>query len=48
MERLTDDLDVLADRLESELADGGCVLVIRNTVKRVLETARALRDRFGV
>ncbi|WP_434097556.1 CRISPR-associated helicase Cas3' [Streptomyces viridosporus] len=47
VERLDDDLDLLADRLESELADGGCVLVIRNTVKRVLETARALRDRFG-
>ncbi|MET9778494.1 CRISPR-associated helicase Cas3' [Streptomyces sp. NPDC006367] len=47
VERLADGLDVLADRLESELADGGCVLVIRNTVKRVLETARALRDRFG-
>ncbi|WP_443049035.1 CRISPR-associated helicase Cas3' [Streptomyces sp. M92] len=47
LERLADGLDVLADRLESELADGGCVLVIRNTVKRVLETARALRDRFG-
>ncbi|MFB9346008.1 CRISPR-associated helicase Cas3' [Streptomyces heliomycini] len=47
VERLADDLDALADRLESELADGGCVLVIRNTVKRVLETARALRDRFG-
>ncbi|WP_077801131.1 CRISPR-associated helicase/endonuclease Cas3 [Streptomyces sp. JHA26] len=47
VERLTDDPDVLADRLESELTDGGCVLVIRNTVKRVLETARALRARFG-
>ncbi|MFI2415660.1 CRISPR-associated helicase Cas3' [Streptomyces sp. NPDC018947] len=47
LERLPDGLDVLANRLESELADGGCVLVIRNTVKRVLETARALRDRFG-
>ncbi|MGZ3103491.1 CRISPR-associated helicase Cas3' [Streptomyces sp. H72] len=47
VERLADGVDVLADRLESELADGGCVLVIRNTVGRVLETARALRDRFG-
>ncbi|MGC9441990.1 CRISPR-associated helicase Cas3' [Streptomyces sp. WG5] len=47
VERLADGLDVLADRLESELIDGGCVLVIRNTVRRVLETARALRDRFG-
>ncbi|MDO0930167.1 CRISPR-associated helicase Cas3' [Streptomyces sp. TG1A-8] len=47
VERLADDLDVLTDRLEGQLADGGCVLVIRNTVKRVLETARALRARFG-
>ncbi|MFE1028328.1 CRISPR-associated helicase Cas3' [Streptomyces sp. NPDC058818] len=47
VERLADGLDVLADRLERELTDGGCVLVIRNTVRRVLETARALRDRFG-
>lgn len=46
-ERLADGLDVLADRLEDELVDGGAVLVIRNTVKRVLETAAALRDRFG-
>lgn len=47
VERLTDGLDVLADRLEEELTDGGCALVIRNTVARVLETADALRDRFG-
>ncbi|MFF5471925.1 CRISPR-associated helicase Cas3' [Streptomyces achromogenes] len=47
LERLDDGLDVLADRLENELADGGCALVIRNTVRRVLETAGALRDRFG-
>ncbi|MEU9271939.1 CRISPR-associated helicase Cas3' [Streptomyces sp. NPDC048251] len=47
IERLEDGLDVLAGRLETELADGGCVLVVRNTVKRVLETARVLRERFG-
>lgn len=47
VECLADDLDLLADRLKSELADGGCALVIRNTVKRVLETARALRDTVG-
>ncbi|MYR46301.1 CRISPR-associated helicase Cas3' [Streptomyces sp. SID5910] len=47
VERLSDGLDVLADRLEAELSDGGCVLLIRNTVARVLETAHALRDRFG-
>ncbi|WP_249416517.1 CRISPR-associated helicase Cas3' [Streptomyces sp. TS71-3] len=48
VEWLADDLDVLVDRLEAELAGGGCVLVVRNTVRRVLETARVLRDRFGV
>ncbi|WP_458078703.1 CRISPR-associated helicase Cas3' [Streptomyces sp. EMB26] len=47
VEPLVDDLNVLADRLENDLADGGCVLVIRNTVKRVLTTARVLRNRFG-
>ncbi|MFF9345399.1 CRISPR-associated helicase Cas3' [Streptomyces sp. NPDC014773] len=47
LERLDDDLDVLADRLEDELADGGCALVVRNTVKRVVEAACVLRQRFG-
>ncbi|MGV9703926.1 CRISPR-associated helicase Cas3' [Streptomyces sp. NPDC003483] len=47
VERLDDGLEVLADRLEAELADGGCALVVRNTVRRVLETARILRERFG-
>ncbi|MFE7277241.1 CRISPR-associated helicase Cas3' [Streptomyces sp. NPDC057623] len=47
VEQVADDLDVLADRLESELVGGGCVLVVRNTVRRVLETARVLRGRFG-
>ncbi|MFJ9590704.1 CRISPR-associated helicase Cas3' [Streptomyces acidicola] len=47
LERLEDDLGVLADRLEAELVDGGCALVVRNTVRRVLETARVLRERFG-
>ncbi|MDQ1051963.1 CRISPR-associated endonuclease Cas3'' [Streptomyces sp. V4I2] len=47
VERLPDGLDALVGRLETELVDGGCVLVVRNTVKRVLETARVLRERFG-
>ena len=47
VEPLADDLGALADRLEAELVDGGCVLVVRNTVNRVLETARALRGHFG-
>ncbi|GAA0900992.1 type I-E CRISPR-associated protein Cse1/CasA [Streptomyces thermoalcalitolerans] len=47
LERLDDDLEVLADRLERELADGGCALVVRNTVDRVLQTADILRQRLG-
>ncbi|MFJ9434755.1 CRISPR-associated helicase Cas3' [Streptomyces sp. NPDC101490] len=47
LEGLDDGLDLLADRLGVELADGGCALVVRNTVKRVMETARVLRERFG-
>jgi CRISPR-associated helicase Cas3/CRISPR-associated endonuclease Cas3-HD len=47
LERLDDDVDTLADRLATELADGGNALVIRNTVARVHDTAAELRDRFG-
>ncbi|MDT9683130.1 type I-E CRISPR-associated protein Cse1/CasA [Streptomyces sp. TRM76323] len=47
LERMDDDLAALADRLEAELADGGCALVVRNTVGRVLEAAEVLRERFG-
>ena len=47
LERLDDDFGVLADRLAAELEGRGCALVVRNTVNRVLETARVLRERFG-
>ncbi|MGK4584411.1 type I-E CRISPR-associated protein Cse1/CasA [Kitasatospora sp. HPMI-4] len=47
VEQFGDDLVELADRLALELADGGCALVVRNTVDRVLEAAQLLRDRFG-
>ncbi|MBD0746012.1 type I-E CRISPR-associated protein Cse1/CasA [Streptomyces sp. CBMA152] len=47
VERMDDDLAALADRIEEALADGGCALVVRNTVNRVLEAADALRARFG-
>ncbi|MFF7589166.1 type I-E CRISPR-associated protein Cse1/CasA [Kitasatospora purpeofusca] len=47
LEPLDDDLTVLTDRLSTELADGGCALVVRNTVDRVLEAADRLRERFG-
>ncbi|WP_239089970.1 CRISPR-associated helicase Cas3' [Sphaerimonospora thailandensis] len=47
LERLDDDLAALGDRLVLELAEGGCALVVRNTVDRVLETSAYLRERFG-
>jgi CRISPR-associated helicase Cas3 len=47
LERLSDDLTELGDRLAVELAEGGCALVVRNTVDRVLEAAAYLRELFG-
>lgn len=47
VESLEDSVEALADRLETELAEGGCALVVRNTVDRVLRAAQGLRERFG-
>lgn len=47
LECLADDPSALADRLAVELGDGGCALVVRNTVDRVTDTAAVLRARFG-
>ncbi|WP_435839243.1 CRISPR-associated helicase Cas3' [Streptomyces brevispora] len=47
LERIDDGLGLLVGRLADELDGGGCVLVVRNTVKRVLEAAHALRAEFG-
>ncbi|MYU53460.1 type I-E CRISPR-associated protein Cse1/CasA [Streptomyces sp. SID7805] len=47
LERLDDELASLVRRLDDELRDGGCALVVRNTVDRVLEAAERLRDHFG-
>ncbi|MCX5398419.1 CRISPR-associated endonuclease Cas3'' [Streptomyces sp. NBC_00102] len=47
LEPLEDGPDVLADTLAHALREGGCALVVRNTVERVLETAALLRERFG-
>ncbi|GGU48377.1 hypothetical protein GCM10010498_00760 [Streptomyces cavourensis] len=47
LERLDDELPLLVARLEEELRDGGCALVVRNTVDRVLEAAEHLRAHFG-
>ncbi|MGW7753641.1 type I-E CRISPR-associated protein Cse1/CasA [Streptomyces violaceusniger] len=47
LEPTEDDLGALADRLAAELSEGGCALVVRNTVDRVLHAAERLRERFG-
>lgn len=47
LERLPDDTTALRDLLGDALAEGGCAVVIRNTVRRVQETAAALRADFG-
>ncbi|WP_443071775.1 type I-E CRISPR-associated protein Cse1/CasA [Streptomyces sp. NBC_01477] len=47
LQSIDDDLTTLVLRLEAELADGGCALVVRNTVDRVLSAAERLQDRFG-
>lgn len=43
-----DELRRLGDRLGEELADGGCALVVRNTVTRVQAAGLYLAERFGV
>lgn len=47
LRRLSDDLPALVDLLREQLADGGCALVVRNTVARVQETAAELRTALG-
>ncbi|MFE9575346.1 CRISPR-associated helicase Cas3' [Nocardia sp. NPDC006044] len=44
--RVDDDVDALVALLKEKLSGGGCVLVIRNTVRRVLATAAALEHHF--
>lgn len=47
LEHLTDDLDTLVALLRDRLRDGGCAVVIRNTVTRVQETAERLEAELG-
>jgi CRISPR-associated endonuclease/helicase Cas3 len=47
IEQHDDDLTHLAGTLRQALAEGGCALVVRNTVTRVQATADALRRQFG-
>lgn len=44
---LDDHPEALTAAMRDELAEGGCALVIRNTVRRVQETAAYLREEFG-
>ena len=46
--RALDDTDAAtAELLAEKLRDGGCAVVIRNTVRRAQATAAVLRERFG-
>lgn len=47
LEHLDDDLDTLVALLRDRLRDGGCAVVIRNTVTRVQETAERLEAELG-
>lgn len=47
LERLDDDADTLVTYLRGRLRDGGCAAVVRNTVRRVQETADRLIAEFG-
>jgi CRISPR-associated helicase Cas3/CRISPR-associated endonuclease Cas3-HD len=47
MYKLDDNKDLLVATLQEELYDGGCALVIRNTVNRAQEAADHLRKVFG-
>lgn len=47
LHRIDDELASLTDLLTERLADGGCAVVIRNTVRRAQETARHLSEVFG-
>ncbi|GAA1791229.1 CRISPR-associated helicase Cas3' [Planosporangium flavigriseum] len=47
LRRLDDELPALVELLRDQLADGGCALVVRNTVARVQETAATLRAALG-
>jgi CRISPR-associated helicase Cas3 len=47
LDHLADDLDTLVAYLRQHLAQGGCAVVVRNTVARVQDTADRLTAEFG-
>ncbi len=48
LDKLDDSLDTLVAYVRTHLAEGGCAVVVRNTVTRVQETAEHLAGVFGV
>lgn len=46
LERISDDLQALAELLSQRMREGGCVAIVRNTVRRAQETAEFLRAEF--
>ncbi|MBP2473175.1 CRISPR-associated helicase Cas3/CRISPR-associated endonuclease Cas3-HD [Crossiella equi] len=47
LDHLPDDLNTLVDYLRRHLGEGGCAVVVRNTVTRAQETAKRLEQEFG-
>ncbi|MCQ9385380.1 CRISPR-associated helicase Cas3' [Brevibacterium moorei] len=47
LQELTDDDSTLVATVRELIAEGGCIAVIRNSVKRVQHTAQLLREAFG-
>lgn len=47
VEPLSDDLDTVVSTLDRLLAEGGCAVVIRNTVGRAQAAFAALQEKFG-
>lgn len=48
LQYLPDDDESLVSELKASLEDGGCVCVLRNTVRRAQETYRLLKERLAV
>ncbi|WP_394940225.1 CRISPR-associated helicase Cas3' [Psychromicrobium sp. YIM B11713] len=47
LERIADSSQAVAETLQEALVEGGCAVVIHNTVARVQETANYLQQHFG-
>ncbi|GAA3854045.1 CRISPR-associated helicase Cas3' [Saccharothrix violaceirubra] len=48
LDRLSDDIEQVVTFLREHLREGGCAVVVRNTVGRVQATAERLEQEFGV